>query len=81
MTRFVAMIFVIIAGLIIIIPFKMLIDSLMGATQSWAGFSSLEVALIGVFPIIFLVFVVFVRPAIRFLSGKSPTEDERDKRR
>ena len=79
--RFIALILLIMAGLIIAIPMRRVVDNLLSSTVGFANFSSFELAMIGLFPVLFLFFRVFIGPIRKFLSGRDPLEDERDKRR
>lgn len=79
--RFIALILLIMAGLVIAIPMRRIIDNILDSTVGFANFSTFELAMIGLFPILFLFFKVFISPIRKFLSGRDPLEDERDKRR
>ena len=43
-------------------------------------FDGLTAALVGVFPIVYIIFSVFINPARKFLRGENPA-DERKKRK
>lgn len=78
--RFFMLIVLFAVGAVVAIPVKAIIttwtDSVSG--ESWTSFSGIELAMIGLFPIVFLVFSVFINPMRRFLSGKNPfSEDDK----
>lgn len=81
--RFFILIVVFAVGVVIAIPVKAVITTFMGSVEGtgWVSFSSTEWALMGLFPIVFLVFSVFVNPMRRFLSGKHPWGDDEEDRR
>ena len=78
--RFFMLIVLFAVGMVVAIPVKMVIDTWTDAVDGagWANFSTLELALIGLFPIVFVLFSVFINPMKRFLQGKNPfSEDDR----
>ena len=79
--RFIALILLFMAGLVIAIPMRRIVDNLVSSTEAFANFTSFELALIGLFPVLFLVFKVFISPIRKFLAGQDPLGDERDDKR
>ena len=61
-------------GFVLAIPIKAIFDTWLNESPGagFADFSTLELALIGIIPIIYVIFSVFVNPTRRFLRGEHP---------
>ena len=66
-------------GFVIAIPVKRIFDTWLSEIPAagFADFSTLELALIGIIPVIYIVFTVFVNPTRKFLRGEHPWHEPR----
>lgn len=77
MYRIFLLIILIAVGCIVAIPLKLIFDTWLGASWPAGWLSTYEAALLGMVPITFLIFTVFVHPTRRTLQGGEPWEKKK----